>query len=364
MESGRDSIDDEIQLLMQSLKVRPLATKFADHPRTDLEESLTLRMLGIDAAAWASEARTWLVRALRTALRIEMTVIPPYLVAMWSIKTPNHARAFLADVAREEMLHMGLICNTMASLGVDPPLLDESVVPKFPARLPAIIRQDIDVRLRSFSSDLLREVFIAIEEPSSASFRWDEGRRYWTIGAFYEVLEIVLRLVPASRFAVRNQIELAEIALTPVTSPAKAGDAMRLIRVQGEGTPGPLFGTDPLDDVAHYFRFCEILQGRRLVVAADGTWDFSGDVVTSPSPADVYRIVGPADPALAEAEAFDATYTGMLSAFADAWRTGMAEPLERAQDLMLELPDRAVELFEATLNPSTGECHGPLFRLL
>ncbi|MFX9038798.1 ferritin-like domain-containing protein, partial [Acinetobacter baumannii] len=51
--------------------------------------------------------------------------------------------------------------------------------------------------------------------------------------------------------------------LFPITSPRSASDAIQVIVRQGEGTP-----TSPLDaqgEVAHYYRFEQIVKGRLLV---------------------------------------------------------------------------------------------------
>ena len=65
---------------------------------------------------------TWLQDSLQAAIQVELTTIPPYLAAMWSLKDPtsgncSKANSFLFQVVLEEMLHMALACNMLCALG-------------------------------------------------------------------------------------------------------------------------------------------------------------------------------------------------------------------------------------------------------
>jgi hypothetical protein len=357
-------IDEQIQGLMNDEALVALMNRIDEkvtwEPRLDTFEPKPEFRKSIAELQWL---KSWLVKSLRVALQIEMAVIPPYLVSLWSIRTASIARALIADVVQEEMLHMGLVCNCLSAIGDDPPVASRRIVPKYPTRLPAGILPTLEIGLHSYSEEVIRNVFVEIESPADSRYRWDRGQRYWTIGAFYQLVEFLLRNAPAKLFADRNQLTESDLKLTKVTTPAEAGDAMRLIREQGEGTPGPLFGSDPFADVAHYFRFWEILHHKRIEVHADGTWSFSGDPVPSVGTSDVYKITQVADDNLPQSIAFDEMYTQMLVDFQDAWKNGDQHLLDQAKDHMLELPDLALAIFQATYKPKTGECHGPRFDL-
>jgi len=352
-------IDSRIQELLND----SLLTRLHSEAGAAVESKSRVPSGLFDLVKDESGFRAWLKQALRAALQIEMTVIPPYLVALWSIKISTPARSLIADVAQEEMLHMSLVCNCLAALGDDPPVVSPEIVPVYPANLPAGILPALQVKLASYSEDLILSSFVPIEQPFDSSFRWSKGQRFWTIGAFYELLELVLRHAPANWFSDRHQLTDARLELTKVTSPTEAADAMLLIREQGEGTPGPLFGTDPFSDVAHYFRFWEILHHKRIEVHGNGTWSFTGVPVPAVKPNDVYTITRVADESLPESRAFDDMYTQMLQDFADAWKTGDQQILDRARDHMLELPNLVQKIFDVTLHPETGECYGPRFEI-
>lgn len=88
-----------------------------------------------------AEIPTDLQDDLRTAMAIELTTIPPYLYAYWSIRTPAEggssaaeaAATIIRSVVMEEMLHMGLVANVLNAAGGTPALTIN--VPEFPAHL-------------------------------------------------------------------------------------------------------------------------------------------------------------------------------------------------------------------------------------
>src|SRR5690349_6992046 len=58
--------------------------------------------------------------SLQAAIELEMSTIPPYLYAAWSIDVdsdPSNVREVIAGIAREEMLHLGIACNLLAAVG-------------------------------------------------------------------------------------------------------------------------------------------------------------------------------------------------------------------------------------------------------
>ena len=72
--------------------------------------------------ARAQQNLDWLKKSLQAAITLEFATIPPYLSALWSIKDELHPVAkSIREVAQEEMLHMALACNMLASLGVTRP---------------------------------------------------------------------------------------------------------------------------------------------------------------------------------------------------------------------------------------------------
>src|SRR6185369_7929815 len=77
---------------------------------------------------------------LQTAMMLELSTLPPYLCAMWSIHgTSEHAvqvKKFILSIVQEEMLHMAMACNILNAIGGNPVLNDPNTQPKFPCPLP------------------------------------------------------------------------------------------------------------------------------------------------------------------------------------------------------------------------------------
>jgi hypothetical protein len=128
---------------------------------------------------------------LKTAIRIEWSVIPPYLCALWSLgETHNRAAAAcLRDVVTEEMLHLTLAANVLNALGGEPDLTDP---PRYPAP-PPHSDDSFEVSLLPFCPEAL-ETFRLLEHPALIGAR-PQPDRWTTIAQFYEaVAEAVERI--------------------------------------------------------------------------------------------------------------------------------------------------------------------------
>lgn len=102
---------------------------------------------------------------LRAAVRLEFATIPPYLTALWSIKDDLHPVArSIREVVQEEMLHLALTCNLLASLGEAPDLC--AWAPRYPGPLPGDVHHGLEVSLRPLDDEALR-AFVRIESPAS-----------------------------------------------------------------------------------------------------------------------------------------------------------------------------------------------------
>ena len=75
---------------------------------------------------------------LFAAMRLEHATIPPYLMALYSIKpgTNSDATHILRVVVVEEMLHLTLAANLLNAIGGTPDLTAKDFVP-LPSRLSA-----------------------------------------------------------------------------------------------------------------------------------------------------------------------------------------------------------------------------------
>ena len=75
----------------------------------------------------------WLLQALQCAVDLEFATIPPYLCGTWSvIDESDPVRGYIDDIVLQEMLHMGLACNMLATLGGVPDI--KGTAPAYPVR--------------------------------------------------------------------------------------------------------------------------------------------------------------------------------------------------------------------------------------
>lgn len=110
-----------------------------------------------------------LQNALQAAIQLELGTIPPYLYAYWSIDPaaadPDGVASSIRQIAIEEMQHMGIACNLLASTGGHPDIL--GAVSAYPTMLPKDVHKGLAVGLASLSPDLVLKTFMVIEEPQS-----------------------------------------------------------------------------------------------------------------------------------------------------------------------------------------------------
>ncbi len=315
----------------------------------------------------------WLRRALQFAVELEWFTIPPYLTAMWSIiqppdKPPNKVRQFLSQIVQTEMLHFGFACNLLTTIGGMPVIASARVAPKYPGVMPGGVHPGLLVRLQAMSKCVVEHVFMKIEEPEFAPVTTYRGEEFPTIGAFYSAIAEVFERIEAKEITGRHQIEYTPnefFRLTAVRTREDALAAIRLIKEQGEGTTSsPYFGPSPVD-VAHYYRFGEMLCERRLARDCLGHWSFTGPVLPFPRPHEIYPMAAVPPGGYEESKDFDVAYTKILYKLESAWRRGGAagsQLLGEAVDNMPKLYCLAKKLLDTKL-PNEDELRfAPSFR--
>ena len=210
----------------------------------------------------------WLEESLQRAVALEFATIPVYLAALWSIKDPPAppsqgsnwpasvcmgAYGVLRGIAVEEMLHFGLVCNMLTTIGQPPEII--SAVPAFPARgLPGGVRPDLWVSLAGLAKPRVHDLFMQIEYPE---YPVDDDPPpppppegdYATIGAFYDAITSAFRHAHPSIDG-ENQLTHATFdnfgcigatvggpeTLPELTSQSDVLTAIETIKEQGEGT--------------------------------------------------------------------------------------------------------------------------------
>ncbi|MGH3999334.1 MAG: ferritin-like domain-containing protein [Pseudonocardiaceae bacterium] len=219
-------------------------------------------------------------RYLQGALEIEHLTIPPYLTAMYTIRAGTNQDGYytIHSVVLEEMLHMTLVANLLNAVGGRPRVADPDFVRRYPARLP-YSALDVEIPLRHFSPAAMR-TFLLIERPQHFDDDPLSSGPGWTsVGQFYAfirkgLLNLVDELGADKVFRGRRGRQVGPEDFYnsggeafPVTDLASALLALRVVTEQGEGLSDSIFDSDDQlfgeqRQVAHYFRFNEILTGR------------------------------------------------------------------------------------------------------
>jgi hypothetical protein len=324
---------------------------------------------------------------LDAAVQLELSVIPPYMCALYSIEPEANetCQQILRSVIVEEMLHLINAANTLNAVG-GRPTLTGAAVPQYPTALPDG-EQLFVVHLDPFSPVAV-ETFLKIEYPSrphgAPRLEIKRERRapvplkvvglgHDTVGAFYqEIIDGIRRLVAElGEQAVftgdpHRQITSAYYYSSggepvPVFGEQSAVHAIQEIIDQGEGLPHQLFDND--GDLGHFFRFDQIQRGRRYQKG-----DEPDQPTGAPLPVDygrVYPMIS--DPSLddyngelrAAAENFNVIYSALLLKVQEAL-CGKPEKLIPAVGEMFTLKYQALELLK---NPIPGSTYhaGPTF---
>lgn len=235
-------------------------------------------MIRVKAALLTSDENTFegrlrtLKRALQTAIELEHSTIPPYLYALYSIKTGANLEAatLIRSVVLQEMLHMSLDCNVLNAIGGHPKIDDPKFIPTYPGPLPGTVESGLTVPLAPLSKQLLKDVFMVIEEPEDTvdgEKPSDPGTI--TIGDFYQkIKEEIVALGKEGNIFTGNPLKqvvtgFQELQHLHVTDEKSALAAIDLIVAQGEGSRSS--PDDPEHGLAHYYKYAEIYHGRTLI---------------------------------------------------------------------------------------------------
>jgi hypothetical protein len=316
---------------------------------------------------------------LQTAIEIELSTIPPYLCALYSIKegTNTFPTFIIRSVVIEEMLHMILAANILNAIGGKPEINTIEAVPKYPGFLFHTDKK-VKLELLPFSKGAL-EGFLKIEKPAETDEPPKNGH-YHSIGQFYEAIMNGLRNVNANKNIFTGNPDRqvrpehyygAGGKLIVIENIDDACRAISEIMGQGEGIDHDILDGDPgafdqSQEVAHYFRFNEILQGRYYKAGdtsknpptgAEFPVDWDGVYKMEPNPkmnnyknnTELYDL----------ALGFNRTYMGLLDAIDHACN-GFPQEIDQSVHLMYKLKEQAVDLIRIPIK-GTGFNAGPSF---
>ena len=238
---------------------------------------------------------------LKVAMQLEHATIPPYLLALYSIK-PNtnlDATDIIRTVVVEEMLHLTLASNLLNAIGGKPDLSSPGFVAQYPAHLPDG-EEDFVVNRAAFSLETL-ETFLKIERPAkqnknegvvsrvtnrkksiintqvSAEPVLEKSKEetpvlnYYSIGEFYDAIMdgfiFLNKMYPNELFIGNPDKQITTEYyysgggnIIPVKDLDSAISAINEIIGQGEGATNSI--EDVEKEIAHYYRFEQLKIGR------------------------------------------------------------------------------------------------------
>ncbi len=318
---------------------------------------------------------------LQQAIELEHSTIPPYLTAYYSVRPDGNQEVaeIVRSVVIEEMLHMTLACNLLNSIGGSPAIDNPDFIPTYPGPMPGGVHTGLQVSLGPLSRDLLKNVFMEIEEPEdplefpTAKLMLEAlpPEEYPTIGAFYKAIELNLTELVAEYGEAEifsgnpdHQVTSFGPECIKVTSLETAKQAIEIIVEQGEGSE-----FSPLDEdgeLAHYYKFAELYHGRRLVRVPNSEhlppkdqWAYTGESIEVLS-SDVFPIIPNAtldsyqenSLAWVKARQFSYSYTSLLKALHITFN-GKPEHLDSSIGLMYSLRLQAQEIVAIDLGNGT-----------
>ncbi len=214
---------------------------------------------------------------IRLAIEVELSTIPPYLYAMYSIEDQvSEPALLLRSIVVEEMLHAALATNLLLSVGGTPDFASTAFIPTYPGEL-AHHKPPLLVELAPCSLDLIRDVFMRIEQPEihGAPAQPDE---FETLGQFYHALEAGLRKVADSHPLFSEPQVSAQMSDPSFYSPVQfdaedsgglmliddidsAIDAIEVIIHQGEGLSDERWADPSHQELTHYYKLARINDG-------------------------------------------------------------------------------------------------------
>lgn len=336
-----------------------------------------------DAAATVGIASLEDLRVhLQWAIELEHCTIPPYLCALYSIDRSRNPEAFevVQTVLVEEMLHLALAANLLNAVGGSPVLDAALMMPGYPRPLPHG-DQSFLVDLLPFGPAAL-EMFLKIEQPSSRA-AVPEGDRYETIGQFYAAIAEGLRSLceglgeesvfcgDAARQITGRYPYGGSGEVVVVSDLTSALTAVAEIVDQGEGSEHhevwdgdhQMFHADR-DEVGHFFRFQELMLGRRYQRGDSPDGGPTGDDIAvdwegvSPMRPNQRVANAPTAEVRTAQNAFNDAYCVLLCLLEQAFN-GDPDSLGAATGAMFRLRAKAQELLRTSL--ADGHVAGPTF---
>lgn len=211
------------------------------------------------------------------AIDVELSTIPLYLYALYSIEdAQSEAALLIRSVAAEEMLHAALGANLLLALGGSPTFRSPEVVPTYPS-LMSHHQPDLMLNLAPASLHHIRDVFMVIERPEVHDAP-AEPDRYDTLGQFYHALDNAINALSRDHDLFANPQRERQMASSSFYSPveydaegsgglvliedvASACEAIDIIVHQGEGLSEDRWADPGHQELTHFYKYELIADG-------------------------------------------------------------------------------------------------------
>jgi len=326
----------------------------------------------------AEDRKKLLKHALQQAVALEFGTIPIYLAALWSIKDNMHPVArSIRNVVHEEMLHMALAANMLASIGGIPKIYDTSPNGlSYPTKLPGGVHPHLTLKLSGLTDDLLED-FLEIELPQdeitldtfiSKYHTGTHALHSNTIGELYDAIGTEFADLKPEMTA-DHQVS-GPLSWFVVDDLEKLKSAIHWIKEQGEGAVNTAPKAAKQEELSHFYRFWEVRRRQKI------EWDDESKKFAFKSPfpfPEVWpmAVVPPGGYLQADVtpevwhllDSFDRLYSELIDLLQSAWGSGGQAAMWKAIDLMFSLEKTARPLMEIPIPGGVGN-YGPCFRLV
>lgn len=214
---------------------------------------------------------------IELAIRVELSTIPPYLFAMYSIEDQNSESALLIrSIVAEEMLHTALATNLLLAVGGTPDFTTTRYMPSYPMNLPHH-RPPLRLELAPCSLEMVENLFMVIERPEARGAP-PEPDEFESLGQFYEALELALEELSSTSELFSNPHREEQMSnhtfyrpvamdaedsggLMLVDDLASALEAIEIIVHQGEGLSDEKWADPAHQELTHYHKLLKIRDG-------------------------------------------------------------------------------------------------------
>lgn len=214
---------------------------------------------------------------IELAIRVELSTIPPYLFAMYSVEDQSSSAALLIrSIVAEEMLHAALATNLLLAVGGTPRYGGREYMPSYPMDLPHH-RPPLRLDLAPCSPEAISDVFMRIEQPELHGAP-PEPDEFESLGQFYHALEIGLEYVddrfdvfadPQTRAQMSNPAYYKPVTfdvgesggLLLIVDVESAVEAIEIIIHQGEGLSDVRWADPSHQELTHYHKLAQIHEG-------------------------------------------------------------------------------------------------------